>query len=94
MDDALRVRGRERLGDLDGDAQGLLRAASALARSRAARVSPSRVLHDEEVDPVRGAPMSCSAQMCGCAESSDGPRLVGRSAPGRADRCERQARAP
>ena len=56
MDDALPVRGFERLGDLPRDGQGLVRAASARAPMRAVEVLALDQLHDD----ARGRPVDSS----------------------------------
>ena len=92
MDDALRMRGGERLGDLDRRAQRLRERHRPSAQPRRQRFAVE-ILHDEEVDPVLVAHLmeGTDARM---RESRDGAGLVAQSAPGRADRLRRQATAP
>ncbi len=79
MDDALRMRGGECLGDLDGCAQGLCERYRPFAQPRRQRLAVE-ILHDEEVDPVV-VPHLVQRADARMRESSDRPRFVREARP-------------
>ena len=92
MDDALRMRGGERLADLDRRAHRLREGQRPLAQPRRQCLAVE-ILHDEEVDPLVMAHLveGADARM---RESRDGASFVGKAHPAARIGCGVEATAP